>query len=269
MIQNRSAPPGPVVPILAYQDVAKAVDWLCGAFGFKERLRTPPEPDGSIHHAQLAVGDGCVILTSQATPKQDSIRSLLIHVDHADAHCARAQQFGARILMLPGTKEFGERQYAAEDLEGNRWGFTESVADVSPESWGARVGDLTRPFQPPPRPSVCYLQIPAVDVHQSSAFYEKVFGWNIRRRESGHPSFDDASGHVSGGWFTGRPPCREPGLIVSIWVDDIHATLALVAANGGEVFESPHPDQPGSTSFIANFRDPAGNVIGLYQEADS
>jgi predicted enzyme related to lactoylglutathione lyase len=267
MIYNRSAPPGDVVPCLVYQDVAKAIDWLCGAFGFTERFRTPAEPDGAIHHAQLAVGRGCVILTTQPPAQHDCIRSLVVHVENADAHCERAKQFGAKILMLPGTKEFGERQYAAEDLEGFRWAFTESVSDVAPEAWGAQVKRITSPLELRPRPSVCYLQIPAVDVHQSAAFYEKVFGWNIRRRESDHPSFDDAAGNVSGGFFAGRPPSREPGLIVSIWVDDINATLALVAANGGEFIESPHPDSPGSTSMIANFYDPAGNIIGLYQEA--
>jgi uncharacterized glyoxalase superfamily protein PhnB len=53
-IVNRSAPPGPIVPILIYEDVAKAIEWLCGAFEFTERFRTPPEPGGTIHHAQLA-----------------------------------------------------------------------------------------------------------------------------------------------------------------------------------------------------------------------
>ena len=65
MLENRSAPPGPIVPVLRYPDVAQAIDWLCSAFGFAERLRTPPEPDGAIHHAQLAVGAGAVILTGR------------------------------------------------------------------------------------------------------------------------------------------------------------------------------------------------------------
>jgi len=65
MIENRSAPPGPVVPVLAYEDVDKAIAWLVSAFGFTERLRTPPEPDGTIHHAQVAVGEGAVMLVGQ------------------------------------------------------------------------------------------------------------------------------------------------------------------------------------------------------------
>ncbi len=266
MIHNRSAPPGPVVPCLAYEDVHKAIEWLCGAFGFTERLRTPPKPDGSIHHAQLAVGLGSIVLTTEPPDTSECIRSLIVHVDDVDAHCERARKFGARILMEPGTKEFGERQYAAEDLAGRRWAFTQSVANVGPEEWRALVANIDFPYALLPRPRVCYLQIPAVDVHQSADFYEKVFGWNIRRRDSDHPSFDDAANNVSGGWFTNLTPMREAGLIVSIWVDDIAATLAKVAAHGGEAFEAPHPDQPDSTSLIANFRDPAGNLIGLYQE---
>ena len=268
MIANRSAPPGPIVPSLTYQDVAKAIDWLRGAFGFTERLRTPPEPDGAIHHAQLAVGEGSVILTGQplAHPRE-FVEAVMVRVENIDAHFERAKQFGVRILSPPDSKPFGERQYSAEDLEGNRWAFTESVADVEPEAWGAAVTQIQHRLTQLPRPRLCYLQIPAADPHQSAAFYEQVFGWHIRHRDTGHPSFDDATGNVSGAWVTGRPIAREPGLLPYIWVDDIDATLAQAAAHGGEVVEPRRHDGPDSTSWIAMFRDPAGNLIGLYQES--
>ena len=63
----------------------------------------------------------------------------MVRVENIDEHCARAQRFGARILSPPDSKPFGERQYNAEDLEGHRWAFTESVADVQPEAWGGIV----------------------------------------------------------------------------------------------------------------------------------
>src|ERR1019366_4730672 len=177
MIANRSAPPGPIVPRLIYKDVAKAIDWLRGAFGFTERLRTSPEPDGTIHHAQLAIGEGSVILTGQPVARPNEfIQALMVHVDNVDEHFARAKQFGARILSPPDSKPFGERQYAAEDLEGHRWAFSESVADVQPEAWGATVSEIEDRITRLPRPRLCYLQIPAVDAHQSAAFYERVFG---------------------------------------------------------------------------------------------
>jgi uncharacterized glyoxalase superfamily protein PhnB len=137
MIKNRSAPPGTIVPWLAYPDVERAIAWLSGAFGFTERLRTPAEPSGSIHHAQLAVGEGCVVLTY--APVASPGVSLFVPVEDVDAHYERARQFGARIVGAPRTCEFGERQYGVEDLAGYRWTFSQSVADVSPEDWGAIV----------------------------------------------------------------------------------------------------------------------------------
>jgi len=269
MTQNQSAPPGTIVPRLIYRDISKAIDWLRGAFGFTERLRTPPEPDGTIHHAQIAIGEGSLILTANPVARPDEyVPAVMVRVPNVDEHYERAKQAGARILSPPAGTMFGERQYSAEDLEGHHWAFTQSVADVQPESWGAIVTDLQR--RPPrlPRPSLCYLQIPAVDPRQSAAFYERVFGWNIRHRDTSHPSFDDAAGNISGAWVTGRTPAGGPenGILPYVWVDDIDATLALVAAQGGELVEARHPDTPGGTCYIATFRDPAGNVVGLYQE---
>jgi len=270
MFVNFSAPPGPIVPVLTYEDVDRAIAWLCPAFGFTERLRTPPEPDGTIHHAQLAVGMGAVILTGQPGFKlHDSTQSLFVPVPDVDGHFDRARQCGARIVNPPKTCAFGERQYTAEDLAGYRWTFSQSVADVKPEDWGAQSREIASRLALLPRPRLCYLQIPAADVAQSVAFYEAVFGWNIRNRDSTHPSFDDATGYVSGAWIASRPAAREPGLLPYIWIDNIDATLTLAVAHGGEIVEPPLADSPGGTSLIATFRDPAGNVIGLYQEGSS
>ena len=57
---------------------------------------------------------------------------------------------------------------------------------------------------------VSYLEIPAVDAEQSAAFYEAVFGWCIRGRDTGQTSFDDRSGGLIGRWETSRPASREP-----------------------------------------------------------
>ena len=126
MIKNRSVPTSAVIPVLAYDDVAKASDWLCRAFGFKERLRIGD------HRAQLVFGDGAVILIRGA----DARGAVLVRVDDADSHYARAKKSGARILEPPTDFPYGERQYNAEDLGGHVWTFSESVADVDPASWG-------------------------------------------------------------------------------------------------------------------------------------
>ena len=118
----------------------------------------------------------------------------------------------------------------------------------------------------PPTPGhgkICYIEIPALDIERSAAFYGAVFGWNIRTRADGTTAFDDGVGEVSGSWVTGRPPAAEPGLMVYIMVDSVEASMKAVEANGGVIVQ-PIGGDPGEIT--ARFRDPGGNVIGLYQE---
>jgi predicted enzyme related to lactoylglutathione lyase len=118
---------------------------------------------------------------------------------------------------------------------------------------------------PPTRTNgkICYLEIPALDIARSAQFYERVFGWRLRQRGDGHTAFDDAVGGVSGTWVKGRPPAGAPGLLVYIMVDSVEEILDAIVANQGEVVQPVGADAPEIT---ARFRDPAGNVIGLYQE---
>ena len=118
----------------------------------------------------------------------------------------------------------------------------------------------------PPTPAngkVCYIELPAVDIQSSADFYAKVFGWHIRQRGDGHKAFDDTTGEVSGTWVVGRKASSEPGLLLYIMVDSVAATVDAVIAHGGALVQPIGADAPEVT---ARFRDPAGNVIGLYQQ---
>jgi uncharacterized glyoxalase superfamily protein PhnB len=137
VIANRSAPGASVIPVVGYPDVAEASDWLCEAFGFTERLRIGE------HRAQLVFGDGAVIVTELGEHSGPS--TVQVRVEDADAHHERAAGAGARILNPPTDYPYGERQYSAEDPGGHRWTFSQSIADVDPESWGAIVGERLTP----------------------------------------------------------------------------------------------------------------------------
>jgi uncharacterized protein len=113
---------------------------------------------------------------------------------------------------------------------------------------------------------ICYIELPATDVATSSNFYGKVFGWQVRRRGDGSAAFDDGVGEVSGTWVLGRPPAAAPGLMVHVMVDSVAATLDAIVANGGQIVQPIGADAPEIT---ARFRDPAGNVLGLYQHRGS
>jgi predicted enzyme related to lactoylglutathione lyase len=109
---------------------------------------------------------------------------------------------------------------------------------------------------------ICYIEIPATDVARSAEFYERSFGWSLRKRGDGTTAFDDGVGQVSGTWVTGRSPATTLGLMVYIMVDSVEATMEKVVAAGGEITQPIGADAPEIT---ARFRDPAGNVLGLYQ----
>lgn len=112
---------------------------------------------------------------------------------------------------------------------------------------------------------ICYIEMPSEDPRRSADFYAKVFGWSVRQRGDGQLAFDDGVGQVSGSWVGGRPPAAAPGLMVYIMVDDCAATCDAVTANGGEIVQPIGADAPEIT---ARFRDPDGNVIGLYQNRE-
>lgn len=278
-MENRSAPNGPIIPSLIYTDVAKALEWLCRVFGFTERLRAMGA-EGRITHAQVAIGQGGAMLgearvgtggevadaVEYRPPRpNESSQTLLVRVPDVDQHYEQVRQRGATILQTPADYPYGERQYVAADLEGYRWCFSQAVADVSPTDWGAQVGTIQGALELLPRPRFCYLEIPSADIEKSVAFYEGTFGWNIRHRGTPRPSFDDATGYVSGAFITARQSAREPGLLPYIWVNDMEAVIARAIELGGEIVGHTQLDSPGG-EWIATLRDPSGNVIGLYEE---
>src|SRR6266849_6413864 len=110
---------------------------------------------------------------------------------------------------------------------------------------------------------ICYIEIPTSDIARSAEFYRRVFGCNIRKRGDGSTAFDDTTGQVSGSWVVGRPPASQPGLLIYVLVDSVAATIDAITANGGEIVQPIGADAPEIT---ARFRDPGGNVIGLYQQ---
>ena len=110
---------------------------------------------------------------------------------------------------------------------------------------------------------ICYIEMPAIDIAQSAQFYQHVFGWNVRQRDDGSTAFDDTVGGVSGTWITGRPPAANPGMIVHIMVANVAATIEAIIAAGGEIVQ---PVNPYEHEVYALFRDPAGNILGIYQQ---
>jgi len=114
-----------------------------------------------------------------------------------------------------------------------------------------------------PHGKICYIEIPAFDVAKSARFYTGVFGWKMRTRGDGATAFDDATGNVSGAFVRLRRPSRRPGALVYVAVADVSKSVKSVAQHGGKIVQPIGVDAPEIT---ARFADPAGNVLGLYQD---
>ncbi len=110
---------------------------------------------------------------------------------------------------------------------------------------------------------ICYIEIPAADVARSAAFYQQAFGWQLRTRGDGATSFEDTVGEVSGTFVTDRAPADQPGFLIYIMVADVGSALAAINAAGGEPV---HLAASAVGEVFAWFRDPGGNVLGIYQQ---
>lgn len=143
MLSNRSVPSNAVIPELVYEDVEAAVAWLCRVFGFKIRWQAGD------HRAQLHVAGGAIVVrdcppdVDPDGPVPGACSSVLVRVEDVDVLYRRAVDAGARVVREPRDHPYGERQASFEDLDGHRWTFTQSIADVAPEEWGGVSVDLS------------------------------------------------------------------------------------------------------------------------------
>ena len=147
MRENRSMPRCSVIPELVYPDVEQAVAWLSDTFGFVERWRAgptalnSPSAPGAIAVTEARTGQGWSDTPDEVElrpPRQRELsHAVMVRVDDVDVHHDRARLRGARILHPPTDYPYGERQYEVEDPAGHRWTFSETIADVAPEDWGA------------------------------------------------------------------------------------------------------------------------------------
>lgn len=143
-MKNRSAPVASIVPMLMYEDVSGAIEWLSRVLGFRESLRYVAS-DGRVTHAQMTFSEHEIMLGWPGPEYQSPRRcghvcqAVLVHVSDVDEHYLRTSSMGATIISEPETQPFGERSYELSDIEGQHWHFSQHVQDVAPEEWGAKV----------------------------------------------------------------------------------------------------------------------------------
>jgi uncharacterized glyoxalase superfamily protein PhnB len=130
-----------VIPCMRYRDAPAAIEWLCDTFGFETQLVVPNE-DGSIAHAQLAFGNGMIMLGSAFDTeygrllKQPSeigdfvTQSAYLVVNNADLVYGRVLEGGGKILLDIKDEEYGGRGFTCRDPEGHVW----SIGTYDPQA---------------------------------------------------------------------------------------------------------------------------------------
>ena len=134
-----------VIPYLAVDDAAGAIDFYQRAFGAKERSRMPM-PDGKVAHAELEIGDSMVMLSDPfpqsavQTPKElgGTTVGVFCYVEDVDAVYKRAVDAGATSRMEPEDQFWGDRFAQVIDPFGHHWQLATHVEDVSPEEMERR-----------------------------------------------------------------------------------------------------------------------------------
>ena len=137
----KATPPGwpRISSAVYYEEPARAIDWLCHAFGFELRLKVEGD-GGSIEHSELTFGEGLIMVGGlqksekypyRKSPSQLSganTQNMMVYVDDVEAHCARARAAGATIVTELETHDYGEdywtdRGYECRDVGGHHWWF--------------------------------------------------------------------------------------------------------------------------------------------------
>ncbi len=122
-----TVPGSPVFyPGLRYRSGKTAVDFLTRAFGLERGLQVPAE-DGDLHHAELWLGSGVLMVSAGADPKgcwSGKTQCTYVHLADPDVHYARAAASGARVVQGLENTAYGSRGYIVQDLEGFLWSFS-------------------------------------------------------------------------------------------------------------------------------------------------
>ena len=246
---DTAAWPPTLTPYISVSDARHAIDWYVEVFGARPRGDIYEGSDGSIGHAELAIGDAVLMLSDPwldggvgaPEPGRTHSHSLHLQVDDVDGTVRRAADEGAVIERQPEDQPYG-RVATLLDPFGHRW----MLNQPPPSATRVAHGDIG------------YVTLSTRDAERAKAFYGAVLGWQFTR------------GNVPGGWqIEGRTPmmglhgdpANEFGASLVYRVADIAAAIERVRAAGGEADEA----QLQPYGLLAYCTDDQGASFDLWQ----
>ena len=253
VVERQPAWPPALTPYIVVSDARRAMDWYAEVLGAQRRGEPIVNPDGTIGHAEVGLGDAVLMLSEASdlwpdvpvrAPDSPATFSHTLHldVDDIDGTTERARRGGALVEREPAEQPYG-RAAVIVDPFGHRWILLRPPAHAT----RLRQGDVAN------------VTMAARDAHRAKEFYQAVLQVPF---SSGHP----------GAWRTDQtspplaiwsPQGAEPGVQLSYRVDDIAAAVERVRAAGG------HADEPERKPYglLAGCIDDQGTAFRLWQPA--
>lgn len=240
--------PPTLTPYIAVHDARAAIDWYVGVFGASPRGEPYVMPDGSVGHAEIAIGDAVLMLAegSDEVPVQPPggsgpfSHTLHVQVADVDGTIATARERGGRVEREPADQPYG-RVAVLVDPFGHRWMLNQPPPGASRE----RHGD------------VGYITVGLPDDERARRFYGAVLGWRF------------TPGSVPRGWQVDGPRpmmglaggAERPDVQLCYRVADLDAAVAEVRRQGGTAGETEHKPY----GRMADCRDDQGMRFQLWQ----
>lgn len=233
-----------ITPYIVIRPAAEFINFLTTAFGGNERLRMPT-PDGSIMHAEVAIGNGAIELSDGDAAYPPAPAAIHLYVEDADATYERAMQAGATSISPVADQPWGDRQGSVRDPFGNHW-YIAMVKGWTPGPEGVST------VQP-------YLHLR--DAHNMIPFLEAAFGaeaLGVAKSPEGavlHGTIriGNATLEIDEAHDEFQPmPCH-----LHVYVPDTDATYMQALRAGATSIETPQDKPYGDRS--AGVKDPWGN----------
>jgi len=284
-----------------YNDAAKAIDWLCRAFGFEVRLKIEGD-GGRIVHSELVYGGGLIFVAeAEDRDKPDNLghapakvggsntQNMFIYVDDIEAHCARARAAGATICAELAVSDYGEeywadRGYECIDAGGHHWWFAQRLsngAGYAPKLDSHDVGPTLPPKGWPRISSSLYYENASAAID----WLCRAFGFEIQLKVEGEGGRIEHAELVFGGglvmpgeqsrnpdkWPHRKAPSSIAGANTQrlmIFVDDVDAACERARAAGAAITSEPKVSDYGEdywTDRSCGVRDIGGHGWWLTQ----
>jgi PhnB protein len=132
-----------VTPYLIVEGASSLIEFLKEAFDAQETERVV-QPDGSIMHAEVRIGDSIVMLSDAMGERKPMPTSIYLYVNDADATYQLALQAGGTSVMEPANLFYGDRHGSVKDPAGNYWSIATHIEDVPREELAKRVEDFMK-----------------------------------------------------------------------------------------------------------------------------